>query len=62
MKQEHNTTDSVLIQHSVKIAKINRYLYEAYIEQGFSDEQAMFLVSKHIEMWTKAKFQEGDNG
>jgi hypothetical protein len=31
---------------AVKVAQFHRALYEAYVEQGFTDEQAMFLVAQ----------------
>lgn len=33
-----------LIRASVEIAKFHRALYEAYVEQGFTEAQALVLV------------------
>jgi hypothetical protein len=37
---------AAILDLAVKVAKFHRALYEAYMEQGFTDEQAMFLVAQ----------------
>jgi hypothetical protein len=37
-----------LVQSMVKLAKLNRTLYEAYVEQGFTEDQALKLLIAHI--------------
>jgi len=43
---EQNFDYVAVLNLVVKIAQFHRALYEAYVEQGFTDEQAMFLVAQ----------------
>jgi hypothetical protein len=43
---ETNFDYAAILDLAVKVAKFHRALYEAYMEQGFTDEQAMFLVAQ----------------
>ncbi len=45
---EQNFDYVAVLSLVVKIAQFHRALYEAYVEQGFTDEQAMFLVAQQV--------------
>ena len=42
---------------AVRLAQFHRALYEAYVEQGFTDEQAMFLVAQQAK-----SMRQGEQG
>jgi len=46
MTEEANFDLVAVLSLVVKVAQFHRALYEAYVEQGFTDEQAMYLVGQ----------------
>lgn len=44
---------AAVLNLSVRLAQFHRALYEAYVEQGFTDEQAMYLVGQQARAMQK---------